>query len=263
MSGGSRGIGLAIALRAARDGANVALLAKTGTPHPKLEGTVFTAAAEIEAAGGGSLALVGDVRNDDDVARAVEETAAKFGGIDIVVNNASAIDLSDTASIDMKRYDLMQDINCRGTFLLTKTALPHLRESSNPHVLTLSPPLNLAPKWVGGHVAYTIAKYGMSLTTLGFAEEFAPLGIAANSLWPRTLIATAAVRNIVGGADHARTAEIVADAAHAVLTREAKSCTGNFFVDEEVLREAGVTDFSKYLVEGAREEDLRLDIYLD
>jgi citronellol/citronellal dehydrogenase len=263
MSGGSRGIGLAIALRAARDGANVALLAKTGTPHPRLEGTVFTAAAEIEAAGGRALALVGDVRNDDDVARAVAETAAAFGGIDVVVNNASAIDLSDTAAIDMKRYDLMQDINCRGTFLLTKTALPHLRESSNPHILTLSPPLNLAPKWVGGHVAYTIAKYGMSLTTVGFAEEFGPVGIAANSLWPRTLIATAAVRNIVGGADHARTAEIVADAAHVILTREAKSCTGNFFVDEEVLRETGVTDFSKYLVEGAREEDLRLDIYLD
>ena len=263
MSGGSRGIGLAIALRAARDGANVALLAKTAEPHPRLPGTVFTAAAEIEAAGGGALALVGDVRNDEDVVRAVAETVAKFGGIDCVVNNASAIDLSDTAAIDMKRYDLMQDINCRGTFLLTKTALPHLRESSNPHILTLSPPLNLAPKWVGGHVAYTIAKYGMSLTTLGFAEEFKALGIAANSLWPRTLIATAAVRNIVGGAEQARTAEIVADAAHVILARDARECTGNFFVDEEVLRGEGVDDFSRYLVEGAREEDLRLDIYLD
>lgn len=263
MSGGSRGIGLAIALRAARDGARVAMLAKTAEPHRKLEGTIFSAAEAITAAGGEALPVVGDIREDADVSRAVELTAERFGGIDIVVNNASAIDLSGTDALDMKRYDLMQDINCRGTFLLTKTALPYLKVSSNPHVLTLSPPINLAPHWAGGQVGYTIAKYGMSLATLGFAEEFASMGIAANSLWPRTLIATAAVRNIVGGIEHARTPEIVADAAHVILTRDSRACTGTFCIDEEVLREEGVTDFSRYLSEGASETDLRPDLFLD
>jgi len=269
ISGGSRGIGLAIAVRAARDGANVALLAKTAEPHPRLPGTVFTAAAEIEAvqlqaAGGAALPIVGDVRDDATVEAAVAATVERFGGIDIVVNNASAINLSRTPDLTMKQYDLMQDINCRGSFLLTKTALPHLLASQNPHVLTLSPPLNLKPHWVGEHVGYTIAKYGMSLTTLGFAHEFAAQGVAVNSLWPRTLIATAAVRNLLGdGVLHSRTAEIMSDAAHAVLTRPSRECTGNFFIDEDVLREAGVTDFAKYLSEGATEESLQEDFYLD
>ena len=187
MSGGSRGIGLAIALRAAADGANVALLAKTAEPHPKLEGTVYTAAEEIEQAGGKALAIVGDVRDEDSVRQAVEATVERFGGIDIVLNNASAIDLRKTTDIDMKRYDLMQDINCRGTFMLSKYAIPHLREAENPHILTLSPPLNLNPRWAGGNLAYTIAKYGMSMCTLGLAEELKDDGIAANSLWPRTM----------------------------------------------------------------------------
>ena len=200
MSGGSRGIGLAIALRAARDGANVVMLAKTAEPHPKLEGTVYTAVEVVERAGGKGLAVVGDVRNEEDVRTAVDGAVRAFGGIDIVVNNASAIDLSPSEQLEMKRYDLMQDINTRGTFLLSKTAIPHLREADNPHILTLSPPLNLAPHWVGKHLGYTLAKYGMSLCTIGLAEELAADGIAANSLWPRTLIDTAAVRNVVGGA---------------------------------------------------------------
>jgi citronellol/citronellal dehydrogenase len=264
ISGGSRGIGLAIAVRAARDGANVALLAKTAEPHPRLPGTIYTAAAEIEAAGGAALPIVGDVRDDASVEAAVAATVERFGGIDVVVNNASAINLARTPELTMKQYDLMQDINCRGSFLLTKTALPYLLASQNPHVLTLSPPLSLKPHWVGGHVGYTIAKYGMSLTTLGFAHEFAEQGVAVNSLWPRTLIATAAVRNLLGdGILHSRTAEIMSDAAHVVLTRPSRECTGNFFIDEDVLREAGVTDFAKYLSEGATEESLQEDFYLD
>jgi citronellol/citronellal dehydrogenase len=265
MSGGSRGIGLAIALRAARDGANVVLLAKTSEPHPKLEGTVHTAAQEIEAAGGQALAVVGDVRVDDDVARAVSSAVERFGGIDVVVNNASALDLSSTPDISMKKYDLMQDINVRGTFLLTKTCLPHLERSTNPHVLTLSPPLDLRPKWAGGYLAYTMAKYGMSLTTLGLAEELRDRGIAVNSLWPRTLIATAAVRNLLAAGDslsRSRTAEIVSDAAHVILTRDARSCSGNFFIDEDVLAEEGVTDFDRYRTvpgDGPLETDLFLD----
>ena len=199
MSGGSRGIGLAIATRAAKDGANIVLLAKTGEPHPKLEGTVFTAAEQLVAAGGQALPLVGDVRNDDDVAAAVSAAVERFGGIDVVINNASAIDLSRTDAVDMKRYDLMQDINVRGTFLLSKLALPALRESKNGHILTLSPPLNLDPKWAGMHLAYTMAKYGMSLTTLGLAEELKDDGVQVNSLWPCTLIDTAAIRNLPGG----------------------------------------------------------------
>lgn len=264
MSGGSRGIGLAIALRAAGDGANVAILAKTGEPHPSLEGTVHTAAEQIRAAGGGALALVGDVRNDDDVASAVEATVSEFGGIDVVINNASAIDLSKTPDVSMKRYDLMADINVRGTFMLSKFALPALRGAANPHILTLSPPLNLDPAWAGRHLAYTMAKYGMSLTTLGLAEELRGEGIAVNSLWPRTLIDTAAIRNMPGGSElikAARTPAIVADAAHAVLVRPARECTGNFFTDEEVLRQEGRTDFSEYSL-GAPEDRLVPDIFL-
>jgi citronellol/citronellal dehydrogenase len=274
MSGGSRGIGLAIARRAARDGANVVLLAKTGEPHAKLEGTVYSAAEELEAAGGSALPLVGDVRNDDDVARAVDAAVGRFGGIDVVINNASAIDLSPTDAVDMKRYDLMQDINVRGTFLLSKLALPALRKSSGGHILTLSPPLNLDPKWAGLHLAYTMAKYGMSLTTLGLAEELRNDRICVNSLWPRTLIDTAAIRNMAGGEAMVRAArgpEIMADAAHAVLTGAANRTgisdagastnTGNFYTDEQVLAAAGVTDFRPYSL-GAAEADLVQDIFL-
>lgn len=251
MSGGSRGIGLAIALRAARDGANIAILAKTDKPHPKLEGTIHTAADEIRAAGGQALAILGDVRDDEQVQGAVDQTVAEFGGIDIIVNNASAIDLSPTEALSMKKYDLMQDINCRGSFLLPKTALPALRKSKNAHVLTLSPPLNLDPKWAGAHLGYTIAKYGMSLTTLGLAEELKGDGIAVNSLWPRTTIATAAVRNLLGGEEMvaaSRTPEIMADAAHVVLTQPAKTYTGQFLIDDEVLEAHGVTDLDQYAV---------------
>jgi citronellol/citronellal dehydrogenase len=263
MSGGSRGIGLAIALRAARDGANVALLAKTAEPHPQLPGTIYTAAAEIEAAGGQALPIVGDVRSDESVAEAVRRTAEEFGGIDIVVNNASAIDLTPTADISMKRYDLMQDINARGTFLLSKSCIPWLRKSTEARILTLSPPLNLDPRWAGGHLAYTMAKYGMSLTTLGLAEELRGDGISVNSLWPRTLIATAAVQNLLGGTEatsRSRTPEIVADAAYVVLTGRRR--TGEFLIDDEVLAEAGVTDLSPYRL-AASEADLAPDIFLD
>jgi citronellol/citronellal dehydrogenase len=264
VSGGSRGIGLAIALRAARHGANIVLLAKTATPHPKLEGTIYTAAEQVEAAGGRAVPVVGDLRSDEDVERAVSEAAAAFGGIDAVVNNASAIDLSSTTKITMKRYDLLQDINARGTFALTRAALPYLEAAANPHILTLSPPLNLNPRWAGAHLAYTLSKYGMSLCTLGFADEFADKGIAANSLWPRTTIGTAAIRNLLGGevaVRKARTPDIMADAAHAILTRDSRSCTGNFYTDEDVLREEGLTDFAGYRL-AAREEDLDLDFFL-
>jgi citronellol/citronellal dehydrogenase len=264
MSGGSRGIGLAIALRAALDGANVVIMAKTGEPHPRLEGTVFTAAEQIEAVGGRALPIVGDVRNDDDVRSAVEATVSTFGGIDVVVNNASAIDLSKTPDVDMKRYDLMADINVRGTFMLSKFALAALRRSTNPHILTLSPPLNLDPRWAGVHLAYTMAKYGMSLTTLGLAEELKDDGVAVNSLWPATLIDTAAIRNMPGGTrivQAARSADIVADAAHAVLVRPSRSCTGNFYTDEQVLQEEGVTDLRPYSL-GAPEDRLVPDIFL-
>ncbi|MEV8041016.1 NAD(P)-dependent oxidoreductase [Arthrobacter sp. NPDC080082] len=269
MSGGSRGIGLAIALRAARDAANIALLAKTGQPHAKLEGTVYTAAEQIEAAGGRALPLVGDVRNDGDVEGAVTSTVERFGGIDIVINNASAIDLSKTDTVDMKRYDLMQDINVRGTFLLSKLSLPALRESEAGQILTLSPPLNLDPKWAGLHLAYTMAKYGMSLTTLGLAEELKVDGISVNSLWPCTLVDTAAIRNMPGGdriVRGARGPEIMADAAHAILTAgnaipESGSWSGNFYTDEQVLKAAGVTDFTPYSM-GAPEDQLVPDIFL-
>ncbi len=264
MSGGSRGIGEAIAVRAARDGANVALLAKTSEPHPNLPGTIHTAAAAIEAAGGKALPLVGDVRDDAFVADAVAQTAETFGGIDVVVNNASAIDLSRTEDIAMKKYDLMNDINCRGSFLLSKTSIPWLKQSTNPHILTLSPPISLDPKWHTTFTAYTIAKFGMSLVTMGLAGELREDGVAANSLWPRTAIDTAAVRNVVGpelGAS-SRTPAIMADAAYEILTRPSRECTGNFFIDDDVLEEAGVTDFSVYL-NGGKEEELALDFWVE
>ena len=268
VSGGSRGIGLAIALRAARDGANIVLMAKTGEPHPKLAGTVYTAAREIEDAGGHALPLVGDVRDDGDVARAVSSAVERFGGIDAVINNASAIDLSNTDDVDMKKYDLMQDINVRGTFLMSKLALPALRASDDAHILTLSPPLNLDPHWAGKHLAYTMAKYGMSLTTLGLAEELKADGIKVNSLWPCTLIDTAAIRNMPHGeriAQAARGPEIMADAAHAVLTGSNLESgglpSGNFYTDEAVLTAAGVTDFRPYSL-GAPEDRLAPDIFL-
>ncbi len=269
MSGGSRGIGLAIATRAGRDGANIVLLAKTGQPHATLEGTVYSAAEQIEDAGGAALPVVGDVRNDQDVARAVAAAVDRFGGIDIVINNASAIDLSPTDAVDMKRYDLMQDINVRGTFLLSKLALPSLRASDAGQILTLSPPLNLDPKWAGLHLAYTLAKYGMSLTTLGLAEELKDDGIRVNSLWPRTLIDTAAIRNMPGGdraVRGARSPAIMADAAHAILTAghalpDSGHRSGNFYTDEQVLAAAGVTDFTAYSL-GAPEDKLIADIFL-
>ncbi|WP_159500640.1 NAD(P)-dependent oxidoreductase [Microbacterium sp. 18062] len=267
MSGGSRGIGLAIALRAARDGANIALLAKTDSPHPKLEGTVHTAAAAIEAAGGRALPIVGDVRGDDDIAEAVLKTRGEFGGIDIVVNNASVIDLSRSTELATKKYDLMQDVNVRGTFLLSRSAVPALKDAANPHILSLSPPLNLSPRWLGAHTGYTLAKYGMTIVTLGLAAELAADGIAANTLWPRTTIATAAVRFSLGGERMmraSRTPEIYADAAYEVLRRPAREHTGQTLVVEDVLEQAGVTDFSGYAaVPGTPDAALFPDIFLD
>lgn len=267
MSGGSRGIGLAIALRAARDGANVALLAKTDTPHPKLEGTVHTAAQAIRDAGGNALPIVGDVRNDDDITEAVLTTQGEFGGIDIVVNNASVIDLSRSLDLSPKKYDLMQDVNVRGTFLLSRAAVPILKDAANPHILSLSPPLNLSPKWLGAHTGYTLAKYGMTMATLGLAAEFAADGIAANTLWPRTTIATAAVRFALGGdrmMQVSRTPEIYADAAYEVLTKPSREYTGQTLVVEDVLEAAGVADFSGYAaVPGTPDDRLFPDIFLD
>jgi len=249
ITGASRGIGKAIALRAARDGANVAVAAKTKEPHPKLPGTVFTAVEDIEKAGGKGLACIMDVRFEDQVQAAIDQTVEAFGGIDILVNNASAINLTNTANTAMKRYDLMHHVNTRGTFLCTKLAAPHLEKGDNPHVLNLSPPLNMNPKWFKNHVAYTMAKYGMSMCVLGHAAEFAGKGIGVNALWPRTAINTAAIRNVVlgpEGAKQCRKPEIMADAAHAILVRDARECTGNFFIDDEVLAEAGVTDMDQY-----------------
>jgi citronellol/citronellal dehydrogenase len=265
ISGGSRGIGLSIGLRAARDGANVALIAKTAEPHPKLEGTVYTAAEEIEAGGGTALPVVGDIRDEDQVFAAVQQTVERFGGIDVCVNNASAINIAGTEALEMKRYDLMQDINTRGTFVVSKACIPHLKRADNPHVLTLSPPLLLDPKWLKGHVGYTIAKYGMSLCTLGMAAEFADDGIAFNSLWPRTIIATAAVQNLLGGDEamrRSRKPEIVADAAYAIITRPSRACTGNLFLAEDVLAEEGVTDLAAYSYDGA-DGELIADLFVD
>ena len=267
MSGGSRGIGLAIALRAARDGANVALLAKTDTPHPKLEGTVHTAAEQIRAAGGQALPLVGDVRNDDDITEAVLKTQGEFGGIDIVINNASVIDLSGSLDLAAKKYDLMQDVNVRGTFMLSRAAVPILKGAENPHILSLSPPLNLSPRWLGAHTGYTLAKYGMTMATLGIAAEFRSDGVAANTLWPATTIATAAVQFALGGdrmMKVSRTPEVYADAAYEVLLKPAREYTGQTLIVEDVLRDAGVTDFAPYAaVPGTPDSELYPDIFLD
>ena len=256
ITGASRGIGKAIALRAARDGAHVAVAAKTAEPHPKLAGTVYSACEEIEAAGGEAVPCIVDIRDESAVEAGVAKAAQAMGGIDIVVNNASAIFLAPTEMTPMKRWDLMHGVNARGTYMVTQKCVPHLRKGHNPHILTISPPLNLDPRWFANHVAYTIAKYGMSLCVLGWAAEFATAGIAANALWPRTAIDTAAVRNLLGGEEMARqsrTPQIMADAAHAVLCRDAATCTGNFFVDDAVLTEEGVTDFSKYAVDPTAE----------
>lgn len=267
MSGGSRGIGLAIALRAARDGANIALLAKTDTPHPKLEGTVHSAAEQIRAAGGRALPIVGDVRDDGDITEAVMKTQGEFGGIDILVNNASVIDLSGSLELAAKKYDLMQDVNVRGTFMLSRAALPMLQDAANPHILSLSPPLNLSPKWLGAHTGYTLAKYGMTMATLGMAAEFAKDGVAANTLWPQTTIATAAVQFALGGdrmMKVSRTPEVYADAAYAVLCKPAREYTGQTLIVEDVLRDAGVTDFARYAATpGTPDAELFPDIFLD
>ena len=251
ITGASRGIGLAIGLRAARDGANVAIAAKTDTPHPKLDGTIHTAAAAIEAAGGRALPLIVDVRDEEGVASAIARTAETFGGIDIVVNNASAISLTRTPQTEMKRFDLMHQINTRGTYMVSKHAIPYLEKAPNPHILMLSPPLDMAEKWFAPHLAYTMAKFGMSLCVLGLAGELRRQGIAVNALWPRTTIATAAVRNILGGEAliaASRTPEIIADAAHAVFLQPAREFSGRFLIDDSFLAEQGVTDFTKYRV---------------
>ncbi len=252
ISGGSRGIGLAIAKRAAQDGANVIIAAKTAEPHPKLPGTIYTSAEEVEAAGGKALPVVCDIRDEKQVEAAVEAGVEKFGGIDICVNNASAISLTPTLQTAMSRYDLMHQINTRGTFLVSRTCIPHLLKSDNPHILNLSPPLNMDEKWFAPHVAYSMAKFGMSMCVLGMAGEFRKQGIAVNALWPRSTIATAAVRNLLGGEQMVRCSrkpEIMGDAAHIILTRPAREFTGNFCVDDEVLESAGVTDLSRYAVD--------------
>lgn len=255
ITGASRGIGLAIALRAARDGANISIAAKTTEPHPRLPGTIFTAAEEIEKAGGKALPCVVDIRDEAQIAQAVAQTVATFGGIDILVNNASAISLTGTVETPMKRYDLMHSVNVRGTFACSQACIPHLAKSSNPHILNNSPPLNIEARWFAPHVAYTMSKFGMSLCVLGMAEELRDQGIAVNALWPRTVIATAAVKNLLGGDETlrgSRKPEIMADAAHAILTKPSRQFTGKFCIDEEVLRQAGTTDFSKYqLMPGA------------
>ncbi len=255
ISGASRGIGKAIALRFAKEGANIVVAAKTAEPHPKLDGTIYTAAEEIEAAGGKALPLIVDIRSEDVVKSAVEKAYDHFGGIDILVNNASAINLSNTDDLPMKRFDLMHSINVRGTYMVSKYCLPYLRKGSNSHILTLSPPLNLKPEWFGAHLGYTMAKYGMSMTVLGLADELKKDGVAANALWPQTTIATAAVKFALGGdamIQCSRTPEIMADAAYAIVNRDSKSCTGNFFIDEDVLRETGVEDFGAYAVDPSK-----------
>jgi len=263
ITGASRGIGKAIGLRAAKDGANIVIAAKTAEPHPKLPGTIFTAAEEIEKAGGRALPLVVDVRSEDQIAAAVKQAVDTFGGIDILVNNASAISLTPTLGTPMKRYDLMHQINTRGTFACSQACLPHLLKAANPHILNLSPPLNMEAKWFGPHVAYTMAKYGMSMCVLGMAEEFKSQGVAVNALWPRTVIATAAVQNLLGGDETikgSRSVDIMADAAHIILTKPSREFTGQFCVDDEVLASAGVTDLTKYaLTPGA---DLIPDFFI-
>jgi len=255
ITGASRGIGLAIAKRAARDGANIAIAAKTSEPHKHLPGTIYTAAEEIEAAGGKALPLIVDIRSEEMVNDAVAKTVETFGGIDICINNASAISLTNTESTDLKRWDLMHQINARGSFLVSKACIPHLKKAENPHVIMMSPPLDLSPKWFSPHVAYTMAKYGMSLCVLGMAEEYRKEGIAFNALWPRTAIATAAVEFALGGDEMvkgSRTTEILSDAAHAILTKPSREFSGHFIIDDTFLFENGVTDFEKYRVDPSR-----------
>jgi citronellol/citronellal dehydrogenase len=263
ITGASRGIGLAIGLRAARDGANVVIAAKTASAHKHLPGTIYSAAHEIEAAGGKALPLIVDVRDEASVNEAVDAAVAQFGGIDICINNASAIQLTGTIQTEMKRYDLMHQVNGRGTYLVSRACIPHLKKAANPHVLNLSPPLDMSPKWFGNHVAYSMAKYNMSMCALGMAEEFAGDWIGFNCLWPRTGIATAAIQFALAGDDglrHCRTVEIMADAAHVILTRPARDCSGNFFIDDVVLAEAGVTEFDHYRVDPTR--DLMPDFFV-
>jgi citronellol/citronellal dehydrogenase len=263
ITGASRGIGKEIALKLAAEGARIVIAAKTETPHPKLDGTIYTAADEIVGAGGEALPVVCDIRDEAQIARAVEAAVLRFGGIDILINNASAINLAKTEQIEPKRFDLIQQINVRGTFLVSKACIPHLRKGSNPHILTLSPPINLSPKWLGGHLAYTLSKYGMSMVALGLAAELETDGIASNTLWPRTTIATAAVQNLLGGDTiiaMSRTPQIVADAAYAILRRPSRSCTGHHFIDDEVLKEEGITDLGKYAVDPAK--PLMNDLFL-
>jgi citronellol/citronellal dehydrogenase len=264
ITGASRGIGLAIGLRAARNGANIVIAAKTSQPHPKLPGTIYSAAEQIEAAGGRALPVVVDVRDEPSVRAAIDEAVNRFGGIDICVNNASAISLSGTLETDMKRYDLMHQVNARGTYLVSRLCIPHLRAAANPHVLALCPPLDLRPQWFAAHPAYTASKYGMSLYMMAMAEEFRHEGIAFNGLWPRTTIATSAVKFAPGGAqlmDRSRTPEILADAAHAIFCRPARSATGNFYLDDEVLSAEGVTDFSGYALNP--DAELAVDLFVD
>lgn len=249
ITGASRGIGKAIAMRAAQDGANIVIAAKTAEEHPKLPGTVYSAAKEIEEAGGQALACVVDIRLEDQVQAAVKQAVEKFGGIDILVNNASAISLTGTLETPMKRYDLMHQINTRGTFACSQACLPYLLKSENPHILNISPPLNMQERWFSPHVAYTMAKFGMSMCVLGMAGEFKDQGVGVNALWPKTIIATAAIMNLLGGSDaikQSRTPDIMADAAHYIFTRPGRECSGNFFIDEDLLRSAGTTDFDKY-----------------
>ncbi len=264
ITGGSRGIGKAIALRAAADGANVAIAAKTVVPHPKLPGTIHATAEEIEAAGGKALAVQTDIRDEAQVEAAIAQTVERFGGLDILVNNASAIFLAGTLEVPMKRFDLMWSVNARGSFVCSKHALPHLMKADNPHILTLSPPLNMSPRWFAQFGAYTMAKYGMSCWVLGMSEEFRHQGVAVNALWPQTVILTAALKMLPPGLideNSTRKPEILADAAHAILCRDAKSCTGNFFIDDQVLAEEGVTDFDKYAVDPSAE--LSVDLFLE
>lgn len=264
ITGASRGIGKAIAMKLASQGANIVVAAKTTEPHPKLEGTIFTAADDLEKAGGKALPVVVDIRSEETVQQAIDDTLAKFGGIDILINNASAINLSPTEQLQMKRFDLMHSINVRGTFMVSKYCIPHLRKGSNPHILTLSPPLNLKPEWFGAHLAYTMSKYGMSMTVLGLANELKKDKIAVNALWPQTTIATAAVRNLLGGESMiqaSRHPSIMADAAFAIFNRPHESCNGNFFIDEDVLKEEGITDFGVYAVNP--EKTLMKDLFVE
>jgi citronellol/citronellal dehydrogenase len=266
ITGASRGIGKAIGLRAAKDGANVVIAAKTSEPHPKLPGTIYTAKEEMEAAGGKALACIVDIRSEEQIQAAVQKAVETFGGIDILVNNASAISLTGTLSTPLKRFDLMHGVNTRGTFACSQACIPHLAKSENPHILNISPPLNMEARWFAPHVAYTMAKFGMSLCVLGMAEELKPEKIAVNALWPRTVIATAAVQNLLGGDDtvnRSRKPDIVADAAYAILTRPSSEFTGQFCLDEDVLRSAGVTDFSHYAVmPGMKDSELLPDYFI-